>query len=194
MTMALLAAEPTGRLEIRQLDVQSVGVSPARFQFKGHVDPESGASTKLAGVKYDPLLGGVLYAWEDSAGKIWVVNGHHRLDLARRSGYPVISAIVDRETDGVTEADARSRGALINIAEGQGTPIDVAKFLRDSGQTVGWLRSRQIAPSNKLVERGVALAQLDDGLFYRVINGTLTDDAGVVIGAGLPGDHANQRA
>ena len=193
--MALLAADPVPRLAIRQLDVADVGVAPVRFQFKGNVNPETGATTKLAGgIKYDPLLGGVLYAWEDRAGKVWVVNGHHRLDLAKRSGYPTINAVVEREADGVTEADARSRGALINIAEGQGTPIDVAKFLRDSGQSVEWLRSRDIAPSNRLVERGAALAQLDDSLFRRVLTGTLSEDAGVVIGAGLPGDAANQRA
>jgi len=194
---ALAGAEPglSGPMPVvREIPTDAIKVDPARFQFKGLTDTRTGATGKLAQVEtFDPRLGGALYTWEDEAGTIWVVNGHHRLELARRTGQPVVNAIVERAADGVTEAQARATGALINIAEGQGTGVDVGKFLRDSGKGADWLRSHGIAPTNRLAARGAALSQLDDSLFNKVVQGQLSEDAGVVIGEGLPGEFANQR-
>ena len=87
----------------------------------------------------------------------------------------------------------RAKGALINIAEDQGTPLDVSKFLRDSGLDMEYLKQNGIAPSGRVASRGAALAQLDDSLFQKVVNGQLDEDSAVAIGAGLPGDFVNQR-
>jgi hypothetical protein len=174
------------------IPVEEINVDPARFQFKGNVDAKSGATNKLEGANWNPTLGGVTYGWEDKNGKVWIVNGHHRLDLAKRSGAKTIRMIIEREADGVTEQQARTNGALINIAEDQGTALDVAKFLKDSGQGIEYLKQFGITAKGKLAGRGAALASLDEALFKKVINGQIDEDTAVAIGEGLPGDFTNQ--
>ena len=178
---------------IYEYPVDQIKVDPARFQFKGGVDPETGATGKLGEAKFNPDLESLAYAWQDKQGEVWIVNGHNRLALAKRSGYPTLRVRVDSEAAGVTEQMARTKGALMNIAGEQGTPLDVAKLLRDSGQTIDYLSQFGISPNGRLASRGAAIAQLDDSLFHKVVTGQLDEDRAVIIGKGLPGDFANQR-
>jgi hypothetical protein len=88
----------------------------------------------LHGVKnWNPESAGVISVWRDPAnGKTFVVNGHHRLDLANRLGVEKVTA---RYIDAPDAATARMKGAITNIAEGRGTPIDAAKVFRESGNS-----------------------------------------------------------
>ena len=186
---------PDALPEIHPISTASINVDPGRFQFKGGVSSETGASKKLSGIRqFDPQAAGTITLWEDKAGKLFVVNGHHRVELAKRTRVPTMYAFIMREADGITEGQARAKGAIQNMQEGQGTPVDVAKFLRESNSNIESLKTRGVPVSERHVARGVALSQLDEGLFNRVAIGTLAEDAGVVIGEGLPGDFANQRA
>jgi ParB-like chromosome segregation protein Spo0J len=65
-------------------------------------------------------------------GRFKVVNGHHRVELARRVGAPEMN-VFHISANSIPEA--RAIGAEQNIAEGTATPLDVAKYFRDAGIT-----------------------------------------------------------
>ena len=93
-------------------------VDPKRFQYKTNVG-EGGVSNLLKGKKYNPDLAGIIQVWKDPAnGKTYVVNGHHRFDLAKETGQ---SDILARHINAENEGQARAIGALTNIAEGRGS-------------------------------------------------------------------------
>src|SRR5213076_2829823 len=104
-----------------------------------------GVSTELKGVtRWNPQLAGVIAVWRDPAdGKVYVVNGHHRLELAQRLG---VHALNVQFVEAKNATEARGEGAYMNIAEGRGTATDVAKFLRDM----------KVGPET-LAQRGVTL-------------------------------------
>ena len=143
---------------------------------------------------YDYDAAGAITLWESKEGELFVINGHHRLEMAQRFNVGEMNAFIKREVDGFTEANARAHGAILNIQEGQGTPMDVAKFLRESGNTIESLKNSNVSVTERLVVRGVALSQLDQTLFSQIIMGVLPEDVGVAIGQGLPNEFANQRA
>lgn len=175
---------------VERVPTSEVHADPARFQYKEKT------GRRLRDVKkWDRDLAGVQLAWKDPAdGKTYVVNGHHRLELAQRLG---VRDIDIRYIDAANAAEARAKGALANIAEGQGSAVDAAKFFRDSGLSGGEARqmlSRQGVPTTSAVARdGLALANLDAGLFEMAATGNMPMRRAVAIGeAGL--DAVGQRA
>jgi ParB-like chromosome segregation protein Spo0J len=144
-----------------------------------------GVSAELGNVKkWNPNLGGVLLTWRDPKdGRAYVVNGHHRLDLAKRLG---VKDLAVRELAVPDAATARYVGAIANIAEGRGTPVDAAKLLRDSNVTPEQLAEDGVSLRGKLAQDGMALARLPEGLWRQVFRGEMSVGRGVAIGgAGL---------
>lgn len=190
-TAGMLTREPTPDAPqlVQSYPVAEIVADPKRFQFKLGTNT-AGAGTALRGVKrYDPNLAGVLTVWRDAAdGKTYVVNGHHRLDLARRHGVPNVDV---RFIAAESAAQARAIGALINIAEGRGTAIDAAKFIRDTGITPDQLSRQGIDLSESKAADGVSLANLTPELFADVVRGKITPTRGAIIGKL---DHAGQKA
>lgn len=119
--------------DVVQVPTETINVDPGRFQFKTGISKKTGVveGEELQG-DWDPLAAGIVLLWEDKAGKLWVVNGHHRADLAKRKHVPSMTARIVRESDGVSEGKARAMGAKLNILEGQGKVEDYADFFRAS--------------------------------------------------------------
>jgi hypothetical protein len=168
---------------------QNIVADPDRFQFKEEVDAE-GAGKELRRVrKWDPNKGGTLAVWYDPAdGKVYVVNGHHRLALAKRLGVDTVSV---RFLDAATDKEARTIGALINIAEGRGTAVDAAKVFRSKGYTPQVLEDEGVDITGKTAAEGLALANLSDDLFALVAKKQYPLQRAVLIGQMVP-DHARQ--
>src|ERR1019366_4373380 len=113
-------------------DLHPQAVEHARHTYKMNVD-SAGVTNLLKGRNCNEDLAGVISVWRDPAdGKTYVVNGHHRFQLAKETGQPDV-AVRMIAADDATEA--RAKGAIQNIAEGRGTAMDAAKFFRDSGHT-----------------------------------------------------------
>ena len=166
---------------IQYLSIDSINVDPKRFQFKivGSMNA-TGSVGSLSGCQiWDDNLAGILSVWQDDNGKIWVVNGHNRLDKAKKLG---VKSLLVRFIKADNALEARSIGALINIAEGQGTAIDVAKFLRDTGKKSTYLLESGINLKSKLAKEGLALSKLESSLFGLVLNNTIPIKQGVAIG------------
>ena len=176
---------------ITELNTDLVHADPSRFQYKtGLTDSQSGTTDALHGIRHwDPELGGILQAWKDPEnGKAFVVNGHHRLALAKKLGAKKVAV---RFIDAKDHVEARAKGALTNIAEGRGTSTDAGKFFRDMKIGREDIERRGIPMREKVATEGLALANLHPELFNHVVTGEMPVARGAVIGgSGL--DHTQQ--
>ena len=163
-------------------------IDPERFQYKLNVG-EGGVGQELkGGVQFDPELSGVVSVWRDPAnGKDYVVNGHHRYELAERSGHPDIDV---KFISAENPKEARAKGALQNIAEGRGTAVDAAKFMRDLGFTPADLSSKNISLRGKIAADAAALVDLNDRLFHKVSVGHMEPEQAVAIASKLKNHEA----
>jgi hypothetical protein len=176
--------------DIVKIPTGSLVLDPKRFQFKLKVD-EKGVSNILKGRKWNPDYAGVISIWYDPAdGKPYVVNGHHRVDLARDSNVPHMDA---RVIHAETAEQARAIGALQNIAEGRGDAVDAAKFFRDTGRSAEDLAKDGITLTEGKIRDGVALSNLAPALFDQVAIGKMEEGRGVAIGEATS-DPAQQEA
>src|SRR5664280_1872966 len=91
-----------------EINPRSISQDPARFQYKAGTDVQGTSSLLKEQDKYNPDLAGVITAWRDPAdGKTYVVNGHHRLELALRTKAPSV-AVRHINAKDATEARAIS--------------------------------------------------------------------------------------
>lgn len=173
--------EPLRLKGIAEVDPSSIAVDPKRFQYKiiGELT-KTGNVGSLTGVKkWDENLAGIIQVWEDPADKqVYVVNGHNRLDLAKKLGAEDVTI---RYLQANSAKEARGIGALTNIAEGRGTSLDAAKFFRDSGLNKDDLDAKGIPMKESIANNGLALANLSDSLFSRVSLGSLAESRAIAI-------------
>lgn len=183
VTQGLPSILPEGG-RVQELPTASILSDPETFQYKSDVNVQGITEKFKETRKFDKNLAGILSVWKDPAsGNTYVVNGHHRLELAQRLGEPSMTV---RFIDAATPKEARTVGALINIAEGQGTSLDAAKLFRDSGFTRDSLENIGISMSSKQAREGLGLAKLTPELFRQVTIGEIKPAAGAVIGNNLP--------
>lgn len=173
------------------LHADDIAADPSRFQYKVSGVGAKGVTKQLADVKrFNPMFGGQVMVWRDPAdGKTYMINGHHRLDLAQRSPH------YEDETTGLewkgqmqsfyipakTAAQARAMGALANMAAGHGTATDAAKFMRDTGLGVDALKQQGISLKGKLAADAVALKDLSPRSFDDMVRGTLPESRAVAV-------------
>lgn len=168
-------------MTVKEVELQKLNLDPKRFQYKV-VHGKNGETGSLSGVKYwNPYLSGITLVWHDSELELdFIVNGHNRYSLALKLG---VKSILCRYIDAPNPKEARLTGALTNIAEGQGTAIDTAKFFNDSSYGVKQLEQFGINPKLRIVRDGLALSNLHKSLFDKVIGGQLPIERGVILGA-----------
>jgi diguanylate cyclase (GGDEF)-like protein len=166
---------------IVRVPTAEIQADPARFQFKSL--GSEGVSGELKGVqRFNEQLAGVVSVWKDPAdGRLYVVNGHHRLELAQRLGQPTLNV---QFIDAPTAEAARAEGAVINIAEGRGTAVDAAKVMRDMGATpADLLEARGVSVRGDLARDGLALSRLTPDVFDQVATAKVPQGWGVAIGS-----------
>lgn len=167
---------------VDEIDPKQIKVDPGRFQYKiMGAQTKTGEVGSLEGVeRFDPNLAGILQVWKDPAdGATYVVNGHNRLALAQRAGAEKIAV---RYLEVGTAKEARSVGALTNIAEGRGNSMDAAKFFRDTGLGQKDLQAQGIRLKDKIAADGIALASLPRVLFDKVVDEELESEIGAALG------------
>lgn len=168
---------------IGALRVNQIKADPKRFQYKAATVAATGEVGSLDGVqRFDPNLAGVISVWKDPAnGQTYVINGHNRLAAAKRLGADDIAV---RYLKADRAEDARSIGALANIAEGHGTALDAAKFMRAKGYSGTDMRARGIAMKKDVARDGAALANLPEEIFGDVVNENISIEKASAIGSG----------
>ena len=177
---------------VREMKPGEIGFDPSRFQYKINATATTGEVGSLSGIrKWDANLSGVMSVWKDPGdGKVYVINGHNRLALANRLG---AEAVTVRFLNAATATEARAIGALQNIAEGAGSPMDAAKFFRDTGiRNQQDVEARGLPLGSGQASKGLSLSKLPGDVFNAVVRGDLTVNRGAIIGgSGL--DEAKQR-
>lgn len=166
---------------IAEVDPQTITADPARFQFKQNTDRSGVTNEARIDGPWNPNRGGILLVWRDPAdGRDYVVNGHHRLEAAKRLGADKVAVryIAARDAN-----EALIEGALTNIAEGRGTPVDVAKVVRQAQLRPEDLAAEGVNPRTALARDGLALATLADGIFHKVAVGEIPTPQAAAIGA-----------
>lgn len=177
--------------KVGEMKVSDLKVAPHKFQYKAGTDA-AGTSTLLKDTKvFNPDLAGTISVWRDPAdGKTYVINGHHRYELAKRTGQKTVAV---RHVIAKDAAEARAVGARQNIGEGRGTPVDAAKFFRDTNVTPEDLEKHGISLGEATASKGLALSKLDESLFNKVVQGDLREGRAVAIGEATS-DLAEQKA
>jgi hypothetical protein len=176
--------------DVARVPLDQLHLDPKRFQYKMNTDA-GGVTNLLKGQAWNEDNAGVISVWRDpDDGKTYVVNGHHRYQLAKETGQ---SDVAVRMIGADNAAEARAKGARQNIAEGRGTAMDAAKFFRDSNYSQADLKGLGISMGEATAANGVALARLHPGLFDQVVNGKVAEGRAVAIG-NATGDPEEQEA
>ena len=166
------------------------------FQYKSKADSKGITGALSAVEKWDKTKSGVSLVWQRKDGKMFVADGHQRLELAKKlkskGQTPKITGRIFREDDGWTQADMREIAAAKNIAEGTGTAWDAATVLRDSKDVESVLKT--LAPKSALVRDAKGLAKLDDIVFVGAKANDKPSNIWAVIGEIADGDRQFQMA
>lgn len=153
-----------------RMNPANIGVKEG-FQYKNTEvsDAVNQVSGKLKGVEVYDQSTGPLTVWEAADGKRYVMNGHHRLELAKRTNTESVAVNVFREIDGVTPEKARALGVLQNLRDGTGTAIDAARVLQDLGKSANDLGKMGINLKQGVGRDAVKLMSLDPATLDYVI-------------------------
>lgn len=164
---------------VYNIPTKDLHIDPERFQFKIKVNRE-GVTDELKSVrKWNPDFAGVLAVWRDPAdNKTYVVNGHHRAELANRLQVPDLPI---RYIEAASAKEARGKGALINMAEGRGTAVDAAKYMRDAGATPEDLANEGVSLKGKVAGDATVLCGLSDRAFTNVVRELLPVEKAVAV-------------
>ena len=154
----------SGTLSIDRLPPDDIKVDPTRFQYKQMRDSETGSTRSLKEqTEYRELVAGALDVWVDpNDGNTYVVNGHNRLDLAKRTKVPDV-AVNYLQVE--TAQEAKLLGAMLNIADDRGTNYDAAVLMRTIADNENLSINKQYASTIMQSQTGrnaVALASLGD--------------------------------
>lgn len=179
------------RSDIFEIPLEDLSVDPTRFQYKLIQYDRMGSTNSLLGVrKWDPNLAGTILVWHDKdSDKIYVVNGHNRYSKALSLGVKVLSCQFIKADN---QRIARSIGALKNISEGSGNPIDAAKFFRDSRLSLEKIRQKGLLPDSRLVINGLILSGLSEPLFDRLLSDRLSIKDALIIGQCVSSDRQDE--
>lgn len=161
-------------VDVYTVPVDSLNIDPERFQYKISGINKKGVTDELKETAvWNPDLGGVLLVWRDPENdKDYVINGHHRHELASRLGATEMNV---RYMKADSAREARAKGALANIGEGRGTAIDAAKYMRDTGGDIEHLRRAGISLSGKVAAPATKLVTMSDKSFRDLIHGYISE-------------------
>lgn len=157
---------------IVEMNPQDISVNAAKFQFRSETTGE-GVTDALANIdRWNSDSAGIIMAWEQADGKIFVINGHQRLALWKRlkaqgkEPPETIAVKVLKEKNGVDADEAFIRATIINIQQEQRmTPrllMDATKALRKApeilNELIGSTRPKSLADI-------VAISKVNDATY-----------------------------
>jgi hypothetical protein len=179
------------------LEPENIHADPATYQFRSGGDA-SGVTNKgrFHAQRWDPIIhGDPLLIHEHANGEYFVADGHHRLDLAKRTnamgtGPGQVAALVLRETDGYTAEDVKIIAAYKNLqhdlsrgSNSTGELVDGARVFKEarSGSMAHpeWLPSLQMNKGN--LKLSYRLSNLSDWSLGAVSQGAVPAPTAAII-------------
>ena len=177
-----------------KFNIDDLNVDAKTYQFKSGTD-KMGVSDRLKGVKqWDDSKSGVVIVHQRKDGKLYIVDGHQRLNLAKTirqsdpKQKPRLSGYLYKESDGVSIEEVMVMASSKNIAEGTGSALDVAKILKLSPEQL-----EKLPPTSSIVIQGRNLNNLSDEARNLVINDIVPAKYAHLVGA-LENDPVKQLA
>jgi len=187
------ANRPKTPLEVFQMNPNDLVIRPDIFQIKesGKFN-KSGVSGSLADqTEFDPKFAGVVSVWRDDTGelgpvgKLYVIDGHNRIDLAKKSG---IESVNVQTIEAPNSKAAQTQAAIINInsfnydQKGAIAVTDVAKILRNE-ESPRSLAEMGMSLKQRIVIEGMQLARLPNHLFDKLLKGDIGLQKGLAYGS-----------
>jgi len=178
----------------RQIAPEKIGVDAGSYQYKAQVDA-NGVNGRLSEVtQWDKTGTGKVFVHERKDG-LFVVDGHQRLDLAKRLSDGLgendrkikLNAHVFKEKDGWTVEDVRALAAKKNIGEGSGSVMDGARATRQRGDIV----DDGLPLASEKMKDMLGLARLSDEAWAAVEAQAVKPEYGATVGRMVP-DEAMQ--
>lgn len=171
-----------------RMSPEDIGVYPGmQYKKAGITDSTNAVAPWVNGVeKFDQATAGPLTVWQRNDGSTWVMNGHHRRAIALNTNEPDVPVRIFKESDGIDFTMARALGALQNIKDDKGTPLDAATVIRDLGVTPDTLRQYGVNTRSSVGRDALSLLQLDPQALAYVEDGSVPEHVAAGIGdAGL---------
>ena len=179
------------RLAIEELPLGNITLSDDVPQFKSGADDDTGVVEPLGG-KFDRTGVAPIQVWRRLDGRLEVISGRHRLDLATRSGEKTIPAQVHNEADGFDAKKAGMLDAELNIRDGQGKVRDYVDYFTHSGVTQQQADERGLL-ARSIGQRAFAIAsQGSEELLTLHRNEMISDQAAADIATLAPNNSAMQ--
>jgi hypothetical protein len=180
-------------IPIVKIPVSDLVLSKDVPNFKEGANKETGIVEPLTGEGYLTTPPYPIVVWERLDGRLEVITGRHRLELARRLRVKVIPyAQVVREADGFTAEQALTLDAESNIRERTGTVKDYANYFRSSETTEKQASSRGLLDSHKGREGFAIGRHASDGLYTLWRNNRITDTKAAAIASAAIDNEALQ--
>ena len=178
-------------MPVLEVPLRELGLSTDVPQFKSGADDETGVVEPLGG-KFDRTGVAPIQVWKRRDGRMEVISGRHRLDLARRSGERTIPAQVHHEDRGFDARKAAMLDAELNIRDGQGKVKDYVDYFTHSGITEADAEAKGLL-ARSIGQRAFAIAtQGSEDLIAAHRADILSDQAAADIAALAPGNAAMQ--
>jgi hypothetical protein len=181
------------KIPVQEVPLDKITISKDVPNFKEGANAQ-GIIEPLAGKQYERLGTAPIVVWERTDGRMEVITGRHRYDLAVRSGEKTIPAQVVREADGFTAVQAATFDAESNIRDGQGSVKDYAAYFKANQVTEQEASSRGLLARDK-GRKGFAIGQYaSDGLYTLYRNDQIGEGKAAAIAAAAPRDEGLQNA
>jgi hypothetical protein len=137
---------------VQQLAVDCIRIDPDRFQSRSVLLQDAFDGDLSDVTVFDADFAGLISVWRDpSDGSICLVDGHRRLDLARRTG---TSQVMVQYLPCSTPGEAFGKGVLINIAQwafDSEAKVEMACACRRQALEKAFAE-RRIDPANEVAE------------------------------------------
>lgn len=173
-------------LGIVEVPVNEVQLSEDVPQFKSDAD-QAGVVERLEG-KFERTGVAPIQVWRRLNGRLEVISGRHRLDLAQRTGEATIPAQIHDEASGFDTTKAATLDAELNIRDGQGKVKDYVVYFEKSGITEDEAKSRGLL-GRALGKRAWTIASKGSPELIAAHRGGVIDDAATeAIANAAPGD------
>lgn len=181
------------KFEYHELPVDQIFLSPDIPNFKEGAN-ENGVVTgeELQG-SYDRLGTAPIVVWERENGRMEVITGRHRLDLAKRTGEATIPAQIVREADGFTAEQARMFDVKQNIKDEKGTIRDYVRYFKSKKMTEAEADKKGLLGRKGGHAFNIA-SKAANNLYALFIDGKITDAKAEAIANGAPNNEAAQAA
>lgn len=180
--------------QIEEVPLNKIFLSPDIPNFKEGAN-ENGvvAGEQLQG-NYDRIGTPPIVLWQRNDGRLEIITGRHRFDLAKRTGEDTIPAQILKESDGFTATMARMLDVEQNIKDEKGSIRDYARYFKHNNIT------HEEAYRRGLLGRAkgrAAFSIAKDGtnpLYAGFINGGISESKAAAIANGAPNNEAAQVA